>query len=58
MTAQPRRLAEDPTLVPSNQQTVSGSGEAAGPDDELARGTVISRYVVLQRVGVGGRGEV
>ncbi|MBX7082348.1 MAG: tetratricopeptide repeat protein [Nannocystaceae bacterium] len=58
MTARPARLAEDPTLVPSNQQTVSGNGEPRGPDDELARGTVISRYVVLQRVGVGGMGEV
>jgi tetratricopeptide (TPR) repeat protein len=55
-----RGLAEEPTLVPNNAVTADGQSgdQPRKPIRELPRGTVVSRYVVLHRVGSGGMGVV
>ncbi len=60
MTALPIDLADQPTLLPpSAEPTIDGPTSAVLADpDALARGTIVSRYVVLQRIGVGGMGVV
>ncbi len=55
----PRRLADDDTLVPHDGPTQDRAGRVTSDDErELPRGTVLARYVILQRVGTGGMGVV
>jgi len=55
-------LAEEATLVPTNAATADPDAPSGDPSRaplrELVRGTVVSRYVVLHRVGSGGMGVV
>ncbi|HWB81108.1 MAG TPA: serine/threonine-protein kinase, partial [Nannocystaceae bacterium] len=55
-----RALADEPTLLPSESSGGARTGDSATArdDDELPRGTVLSRYVILQKVGAGGMGVV
>src|SRR5678815_1855337 len=42
----------------SLRPTVSGFGADPAPAPELARGTAVGRYIVLERIGQGGMGTV
>ncbi len=57
----PKALADDVTLLPESLPSGSpttGGDRVRADEDELPRGTVLSRYVLLQRVGAGGMGVV
>ncbi|MBC8073665.1 MAG: serine/threonine protein kinase, partial [Deltaproteobacteria bacterium] len=57
------KLADEVTLMAGDSdagERAAASGRSANglDDDDLPRGTVLSRYVILQRIGAGGMGVV